>query len=343
MKVKSLNVEELTREMERDKTIVIQEVLQSQASRARQWVFRGERLTELREQEPEHAHFLRNADIFLVCEDDSTCQQYAQKIAEPGRNVRYLAGGHLAWNQFYHPVVVGFDEQVKVWQIHRLAKGYLSYMITSGEEALIVDPSYHIDYYLGLAHAQHADIQCVVDTQIHRDHVSGGARLAAKTGSPYYVVPHEKLHAEHQTLTENTDLSFGNVRIDVMTFTKVNGQAKKSLAFLINEKYLLSGNLPLQEKEAQINIRQHPSVQQTPDTVLILPSHAAHLGAINQHGIVGTTLGELGNISEGSSHNGQTISVTEPRAVQEKIFEINLTQKRITLDQANELEMGLSE
>lgn len=340
MTIKSLNVEELSREMKRNKTIVIQEVIEASP---RQWVFQGERLIGLHEQEPEHARFPDNAEVFLVCEDKEACEPFAEALAGKGLNIRYLAGGHLAWSQYYHPIVVGFDEQVKVWQIHRLAKGCLSYMIESGKEAMIVDPSYHIDYYLGLAHREKTDIKCVVDTQIHRDHVSGGARLAAKTGSPYYVPSHDELQADSQPLEEQSALTLGEANIGVIAFSQLNIHGEKSVGLLINERFLLTGDQPLQNESFQRNVEGSPDLRRASDAAIVLPAHARALPVVNEHGIVAATLGQLKDLPDIIQAHDKTISVTEPRAVEQEILNVNLTQKRIRLDKATELELGISE
>lgn len=335
MKIKSLNVEELSREMKRNKSIAIQELSETNP---RLWVFRGERLIQLREQDPENAGLPENSDVYLVCEDNDMCQQHAEKLAANGRTVYYLAGGRLAWNQFFHTVIVGFDEQIKVWQIHRLAKGFLSYMIASGEQALIVDPSYHIDYYLGLAHREQTDIQCVVDTQIHRDHVSGGARLAAKTGSPYYVPSHKELKADSEPLEKQSDLSVGDARIEVIHFTPLSASDHTAIGLLINNRFLLSGGIPLRGQTFQTNVDNNQSLERSSRATMVLPSHARTLASVNEHGLVATTLGAL---TETGRTRATPITVAKPPVTGEDIYTINLTQEKIDLAQANELELGI--
>ena len=339
MHIKSLNVEELSREMKRNKLLVIQEVSEK---KARQWLFQGERLTQLRNN-PQADLFPEGADIFLVCDDDGACQQYAAKVAERGFNVRYLAGGHLAWNQYYHPVLVGFDEQVKVWQIHRLANGYLSYMIAAGEKTLIVDPSYHIDYYLGFAHSKQTDIRCVVDTQVHRDHVSGGARLAAKTSSPYYIPSHDHLQAESEPLEQQHALSLGEAHIEVVVFSQDSDDATQKVGLLVNNQFLLTGDLPLRDSEFSRFITDHPTLKQASDATVVLPAHRRVRAVVNEHGIVATTLGELKKERRLNSATGRSITVQEQQVNEQEIYNINLTQKKIDLDKANELELGITD
>lgn len=339
MTIESLSVEELSREMKRNKMIAIQEVTHH---RPRQWLFQGERLTQLREQFPANADFPDGAEIFLVCHDSDTCQQYAERIANKGWTVRYLAGGHLAWNQFYHPVVVGFDEQVKVWQIHRLSRGCLSYMVTSGDEAMIVDPSYHIDYYLGLAHAENVDISCVVDTTVHRDHVSGAARLAAKTGSPYYVPSDERFQGESRPLEEQSTLPLGGTPIDVIVLPNINSQMDLSVGLFYGDRFFLSGDQPIRHEAFRRSVEAHSRMREASEETIVLPAHTGDIALVNEHGIVGALLGELKKDALSFPKSGISIDVRKPEAMQDEIVKINLTQEKIDLGTANELEMGIS-
>ncbi len=75
----------------------------------------------------------------------------ADMLAEKGLEVFYLKGGMKAWSEYLYPVIVYEDENMKVYQFIRVGKGCLSYMVVSGKEALIVDPSRFIDVYKEVA------------------------------------------------------------------------------------------------------------------------------------------------------------------------------------------------
>lgn len=336
MAIERLSVDELATGLKEGQFIVVQEVTRN---KPRQWVFQGERLMRIEEQDAQGASFPKDAEIVLVGDDD-VCLGYARRLEK--YKVRYLAGGHLAWGQFYHAVDVGFDGQVKVWQIHRLAKGCLSYLAASGQEAVIIDPSYHIDYFLGLAHAQKTDIRSVIDTRIHRDHVSGGGRLADKTGSPYYVPAHENLDAKSHPLEEQDEIVLGEARMKVIPFDKTERDNVTSVGLLLNGRFLFSGDIDLAaDKDVLFNATDREIREQEDDPVLVLPAHARRLGRINEHGIVATTLGELQKGSDAVGERGKAIATTRPEVSEENIFEINLMQQQISLDRANDLELGL--
>ncbi|WP_054948695.1 MBL fold metallo-hydrolase [Numidum massiliense] len=357
MTIESLNVEEFVQQLTRPGELIVQEI---GMPRARQWQFKSGRLVSVREQDPQEVEYPQGADVFFVCEDSESCRQYARGIADSGVRTYFLAGGHLAWSQYFYDVVVGFDEQIKVWQIHRLAKGCLSYMVAAGEQALVVDPAYHIDYYLGLAHREKTSIKAVVDTTVHRDHVSGGARLAAKTGSPYYVarsggtvvspestaaeseathdVDLKMSHADRpasirgniQSLTQQATLPLGLAHIEVIPFP-----TEHAAGLLVNEKFLLSGNEPLRP-----DMLQHEDKRDVRDTVIVLPAHTETFAYLNAHGMVATTLGD---IRDKQNMQRTPITVSEPKAAEHEIYEINLQQKKIDLAQATQLELGRTE
>lgn len=330
MEIKSLNVEELSREMQDNKKIVVQEV---RRPHARRWLFSGERLMDVREADTDDKDLPDDGEVFLVCEDNPDCHQVAEKLTERGLEIYYLNGGHLAWSQFYHPVVVGFDERVKVWQIHRLSKGCLSYMLISDGQAMIVDPSYHIDYYLGLAHREQVEITSVVDTQIHRDHVSGAARLAAKTNSRYYAPQHDQLQADYVPL--DSPLSFADTQVSILAFRQQRSQEEgESVGLWVNERFLLTGDQP---------ITSLSELQQVSAETFVLPAHASLVSRVNQHGIVSVTFGELQQEQPTASRQRQGISTMEPQALEQEIYEINLSQEQINLDKATELELGRPE
>jgi hypothetical protein len=332
MSLENVSVEDLSRKLEKDRMVIIQEVTNK---KQRQWIFQGERLKTLREQGIEQADFSNVDEVILVCDEMEKCQELANNI-QPGVQVGYLAGGYLAWGQFYHPVMVGFDEQIKVWQIHRLAKGCLSYMVISGEQCLVIDPCYHIDYYLGLAHSQRTDIKCLVDTQIHKDHVSGGPRLAAKTTSPYYVPSHNELQADSKALEKETQLTVGQATLKVIPLS--NSAQQHAVGLLLNEQYLFMGDMPLEALRR--SVERQVDFNGMNQTVLVLPAHLQTLGVVNEHGIVATTWETIEKENLGQD-KARTISVSQPRAREQDIIRLNLSQEEINLDTANQLELGL--
>ena len=68
----------------------------------------------------------------------------------------------------------------------RECKSYL--VVAKGGKAMIVDPLLeNVEHYLDLISGRELELVYVVDTQLHADHISGGPRLAEKTGAEYVV------------------------------------------------------------------------------------------------------------------------------------------------------------
>ena len=115
-----------------------------------------------------------------------------RRRASPRRNIR---GGMIAYGVYLEPVRVplaaGEAARFELWQVNRRGKACLSYVIVSGGEAVVVDPSRHVEWYEGFAAERGARIVRVLDTHVHADHVSGGPALARKLGVPYFVAAGE--------------------------------------------------------------------------------------------------------------------------------------------------------
>jgi glyoxylase-like metal-dependent hydrolase (beta-lactamase superfamily II)/rhodanese-related sulfurtransferase len=89
--------------------------------------------------------------------------------------------------------------------------GCASYLVgdTDAGVAAVVDPQWDIDPYLHLARLHGVQIQHVLETHNHADHVSGHGRLARATGATIHV--HELAEAEypHEAFSDGWALALG--------------------------------------------------------------------------------------------------------------------------------------
>jgi len=123
-------------------------------------------------------------EIVVVCAKGGSSAFVAEQLEEAGfDNVYTLVDGMKAWSEHLHKAKVYEDDNVKVYQFIRVGKGCLSYMVISGEEALIVDPSRFIDVYESVVKEEGVRITHIVDSHLHADHISGGRTLAERTGA----------------------------------------------------------------------------------------------------------------------------------------------------------------
>jgi glyoxylase-like metal-dependent hydrolase (beta-lactamase superfamily II)/rhodanese-related sulfurtransferase len=93
--------------------------------------------------------------------------------------------------------------------------GCASYLI--GDEdagvAAVVDPRFEIDEYLELARYMAVQIEHVLETHNHADHVSGHGRLAAATGATIHVHRKAEPDYDHEPFDHGWELELGRVRV----------------------------------------------------------------------------------------------------------------------------------
>jgi glyoxylase-like metal-dependent hydrolase (beta-lactamase superfamily II)/rhodanese-related sulfurtransferase len=93
--------------------------------------------------------------------------------------------------------------------------GCASYLV--GDEdagvAAVVDPRFEIDYYLELARYMGVDIEHVLETHNHADHVSGHGRLAAATGATIHIHRDAAPDYDHEAFGDGWELELGDICI----------------------------------------------------------------------------------------------------------------------------------
>ena len=98
-----------------------------------------------------------------------------------------------------------------------------------------------------------------LDTTLHRDHVSGAARLAAKTGSPYYVPSDERFQGESHPLEEQSTLPLGDTPIDVIVLPNINRQMDLSVGLFYGDRFFLSGDHPIRHEAFRRSVEAIPA------------------------------------------------------------------------------------
>src|SRR5262249_45406134 len=123
-------------------------------------------------------------------------------------------------------------------------KGCLSYVVRAGGDALVVDPSRHVESYVSFAAGLGARIVHVLDTHVHADHVSGGPALAALVGAPYSVAAGDEFELAHRVepLDERTALRLGGASGVEVRVLRTPGHTPGSTSYLVGDRHLLTGD-----------------------------------------------------------------------------------------------------
>jgi hydroxyacylglutathione hydrolase len=96
--------------------------------------------------------------------------------------------------------------------------GCASYLVgdVAAGAALVVDPQWDIDPYLRLSRLHGVEIEHVLETHNHADHVSGHGRLARATGAMIHI--HRLADAEypHEPFDDGWKLALGEVEVEAL-------------------------------------------------------------------------------------------------------------------------------
>ncbi len=124
----------------------------------------------------------KDKEIITVCAHGMRSMMAASMLDKLGYNVKSLSGGMAGWNRVYDvaQVPVPNESSFRIWQIRRVSKGCMGYIISStyNQTAVAIDPSREIyESFLKVAQDNGLEITKVIDTHQHVDHVSGVAKL----------------------------------------------------------------------------------------------------------------------------------------------------------------------
>lgn len=110
--------------------------------------------------------------------------------------------------------------------------GCASYLI--GDEragvAAVVDPRFEIDEYLELARYHGVNIEHVLETHNHADHVSGHGRLVAATGARIHIHRHAAPEYAHEPFDDGWELGLGSLTVRAL---HTPGHRPEHTAFLL--------------------------------------------------------------------------------------------------------------
>ncbi|MGP1908857.1 MBL fold metallo-hydrolase [Metabacillus sp. JX24] len=301
-------------------------------------------------------------DILVVCAKEGSSIMIGEMLAEEGLSVSYLKGGMKAWSEHLEPVKVGdLKNGGEIYQFVRIGKGCLSYMFISEGEAAIIDSTRMTDLYLQFAKEKGAAIKHVFDTHLHADHISGGRIIAEKTGAAYWLPPKDagEVTFDYNALEGGKDVTIGSATITIHALYSP-GHTIGSTSFVIDEKYLLSGDILFidsigrpdlagmaEDWVGDLRESLYKRYKELSEDLLVLPAHFMMIDELNDDGSVSEKLGVLFEKNHGlniEDENEFRKLVTEnlppqPNAYQE-IRETNMGKITPDEEQQREMEIG---
>lgn len=225
-----------------------------------------------------------DCDVVVLCASGMRSGRAVSLLRGRRPRVRNLAGGMQAWSTV-HDVAVTTVGATTVVQIRRPARGCLSYVIASGGEAAVVDPSIDVDVYRDVLDAHGWRLVHVLETHLHADHVSGSRRIAERLGGTLRLRADEGYRFPFEPLDAGARLRAGDA---VLTANAVPGHTPGSTMFVLDDAAAFTGDALLldavgrpdlgedaESRAALLHRSLRRSLAELPDDCLVFPAHAA--------------------------------------------------------------------
>lgn len=307
----------------------------------------------------------RNMPLLAVCARGDTSEHVAEALRRLDFDAVNLAGGTAAWGDYYDIKTV-VEGELAIYQVSRPARGCLSYVLASGGQAAVIDPSRHIEQYSALASNRGFEIVLVLDTHGHADHISGGPALGARLEVPYHLHPYDGIHPidvlpatiGYDYLRDGQRFAIGGKTLEAL---HVPGHTLGNLAFLWDGTYLFTGDSIFIESIARpdlggrgetwapLHFASLRRLLELSEATLVLPGHFSGLGEANDGGFFAGSLGSLARSNEGLLMVGKSeeefvayILASLPQFPKEyvDIKRVNAGLLEVGEDKASELELG---
>ena len=247
----------------------------------------------------------RDREVITVCSHGMRSKMAAEYLSQLGYNAKSIRGGMVAWNKINDLAVIPSkaDLNLKIWQIRRISKGCMTYLISYLNNAVIIDPpcSSAASIY-EIAKKSNLRIKALIETHRHADHLSASMTLAKETGAILYLSPLEEYETE-QTITNGLNITFLNdgQRIEIsngLTLDVIHtpGHTIGSMSFKLDalsdgnehgkrDTFLFSGDTlfvdgigrpDLHDKVDEFSrtlFLTYKKLASLPDNAIVLPSH----------------------------------------------------------------------
>jgi glyoxylase-like metal-dependent hydrolase (beta-lactamase superfamily II)/rhodanese-related sulfurtransferase len=257
----------------------------------------------------------KDQEIVTLCAHGNRSMMAARLLNQLGYNVKSVKGGMAGWNKVYDvaEVPVRVEAPFRIWQIRRISKGCMGYIVSSKEDrtAAAIDPSREIyEAFLSVARENGLKITKVIDTHQHADHVSGVAKLTSvitKEGNVEALACFsslEEYNSENTEIRTNYMKNGDNVEISPRISLEVihtPGHTNGSMSFLVkssndtdpnkgkeekSQGYLFTGDTLFVDSVGRPDLREeankyakllyqtyHQKIVNLPENTLILPAH----------------------------------------------------------------------
>ena len=295
----------------------------------------------------------QDKEIVTVCPHGNRAMVATFALARNGIQSHVLEGGLAGWSQVLNPVKVT-ENHPTIIQLEKVGKGCLSHIIISEGDAIVIDPLYPPAKYQEVVKREGAKITKIIDTHQHADHISAAQHLSDLSGGIMYESKFEAWDRTSNLLDDKDEIMFGKSKLRVI---HTPGHTPGSLCFIVNEKYVFTGDILFIESIGRPDLRDkaeefaeqlydslHEKLLRIPADTLVFPTHhGTTVKPVN--GIFSTT------IQKAKQHDvlklskeefvKQVISMTVPRPMNyQTIIQINKGSIPLIRTDIPDLELG---
>jgi len=290
-KESGVNVDTLREWLEEDKPVFILDVRPKE--QRDEWQIPGslyldayKRLNEGDASVMDEVTIPKNVEVVTVCAAGKTSEIAANELRKKGIDAHSLEGGMKGWSLAWNTAALKF-ENFEITQVRRTGKGCLSYLISSNNEAAIVDASVSPEVYEQILAEKNLALEFVIETHIHADHISRAKLLAEKNRVPLYLPVPNKVSFSFKPVEDGSAFRIGSIE---MKAAHTPGHTLESMCYMIENKVLLTGDTlfidgvgrpDLKSNEEETNAKSkmlHASLHKLlllQDDTIILPTHTS--------------------------------------------------------------------
>ncbi|HTX63035.1 MAG TPA: MBL fold metallo-hydrolase [Acidimicrobiales bacterium] len=319
------------------------------------WAIPGSRNIPLSALESQLTSVMPGGRVVVVCASGQRSARAVGALQAAGVDAASLAGGMSAWAEVYDraPIEIG---PFSVVQLRRRAKGCLSYVVASGGEALVVDPSSDFEHALDVVSQSGWRVTRVVDTHLHADHVSGARALVAATGATLHLSSGDPLRFPYTPLRGGERIGIGDATVQVLA---TPGHTMGSIVLDLDGRALLTGDTlfvdgvgrpDLADRACEYAEELYTSLQSLlsgrSDDVLVLPAHYGEAVVILPGVPVAMRVGDVrAAVPQIGWDREQFVSWASTRAVARppsylEIVRLNAGEATASADEVRALERG---
>jgi glyoxylase-like metal-dependent hydrolase (beta-lactamase superfamily II) len=180
--------------------------------------------------------------VVTVCAAGRTSLLAADILRGRGHTVYSLENGMKAWSGAWNTAEVPSGVPgVWIIQVRRTGKGCLSYVVGTGGEAAVIDPSVDPEVYRAIAKSRGCTIVSVIETHVHADHVSRALPLCRASGARHCVPEQQRVSFPYVPVRDGQSIPLGDHR-DLFTALRSPGHTEESTCYLLEKNAAFTGD-----------------------------------------------------------------------------------------------------